>query len=92
MYYGRNETLRLEGFTDADWAGAVLDGRTTSGYCTLLGGNLVTWRSKKTIGSIHIKCRIKIQINGIGNVRIIVAQDQPRRSKREVGRTYMVIL
>ena len=47
ILYRRNETLRLEGYTDADWAGAVLDRRSTSGYCTLLGGNLVTWRSKK---------------------------------------------
>ena len=24
-----------------------MDRRSTSGYCTFLGGNLVTWRSKK---------------------------------------------
>ena len=47
ILYRRNETLRLEGYIDADWAGAVLDKRSTSGYCTLLGGNLETWRSKK---------------------------------------------
>lgn len=47
ILYRRNGTLKLECYTDADWAGAVLDRRSTSGYCTLLGGNLVTWRSKK---------------------------------------------
>ncbi|KAK2997970.1 hypothetical protein RJ639_026398 [Escallonia herrerae] len=30
-----------------DWAGAVDDRRSTSGYFTFVGGNLVTWRSKK---------------------------------------------
>ena len=34
-------------FTDADWAGSVTDRRSTSGYCTYVWGNLVTWRSKK---------------------------------------------
>ena len=43
----RNGSLTLEAYTDADWAGSVIDRRFTSGYYTFLGGNLVTWRSKK---------------------------------------------
>ena len=39
--------LEVEVYTDADWAGSVTDRRSTSGYCTFVGGNLVTWRSKK---------------------------------------------
>lgn len=39
--------LDVDGFTDADWAGNVLDRRSTAGYFTFVGGNLVTWRSKK---------------------------------------------
>ncbi|RVW50307.1 Retrovirus-related Pol polyprotein from transposon RE1 [Vitis vinifera] len=34
-------------YTNADWAGAVDDRRSTSGYFTFVGGNLVTWKSKK---------------------------------------------
>ncbi|RDY11211.1 Copia protein, partial [Mucuna pruriens] len=30
-----------------DYAGSVVDRRSTFGYCMFLGGNLVTWRSKK---------------------------------------------
>ncbi|CAL5428100.1 unnamed protein product [Camellia sinensis] len=39
--------LEVEGYTDADWAGSIDDRRSTSGYFTFVGGNLVTWRSKK---------------------------------------------
>ncbi|XP_060958297.1 uncharacterized mitochondrial protein AtMg00810-like [Cannabis sativa] len=39
--------LEIEAYTDADWAGSTLDKRSTSGYCSYVGGNLVTWRSKK---------------------------------------------
>ena len=37
----------VDAYSDADWAGAIDDRRSTSGYFTFVGGNLVTWRSKK---------------------------------------------
>ncbi|KAM2024302.1 hypothetical protein PS1_017295 [Malus domestica] len=47
VLYQKHGHLRVEGFTDADWAGSVSDRRSTSGYFTFVGGNLVTWQSKK---------------------------------------------
>lgn len=43
----KHKHLKVEVYTDADWAGSVTDRRSTSGYCSFVGGNLVTWRSKK---------------------------------------------
>ena len=37
----------VDAYSDADWAGAIDDKRSTPGYFTFVGGNLVTWRSKK---------------------------------------------
>ncbi|RVW61830.1 putative mitochondrial protein [Vitis vinifera] len=37
----------IEVYIDADWVGVVDDRRSTSGYFTFVGGNLVTWKSKK---------------------------------------------
>ena len=45
--FKKNDTLALEAYTDADYAGSIVDRRSTTGYCTFLGGNLVTWRCKK---------------------------------------------
>ncbi|RVW98411.1 Copia protein [Vitis vinifera] len=47
FWFKKNNTLALEAYTDADYAGFLVDRRSTTGYCTFLGGNLVTWRSKK---------------------------------------------
>nr|GEV36128.1 putative ribonuclease H-like domain-containing protein [Tanacetum cinerariifolium] len=42
-----NRHLVTQLYTDADWAGDKGNRRSTSGYFTVVGGNLVTWRSKK---------------------------------------------
>ena len=43
----KNNHLKVEGYTDADWLENVLDKKSTSSYFMFVGGNLVTWRSKK---------------------------------------------
>lgn len=47
ILFSNHGHLKIEGFTDADWAGCLDDRRSTSGYCVFVGGNLVSWRSKK---------------------------------------------
>ncbi|KAB1212816.1 Copia protein [Morella rubra] len=47
LFFEKNQRRDIEVFSDADWAGSVQDRRSTSGYCTYVWGNLVTWRSKK---------------------------------------------
>jgi hypothetical protein len=47
MTFKRYEHMDVKGFTNADWAGNLIDRRSTSGYFTFVVGNLLTWRSKK---------------------------------------------
>ena len=45
--FKKGNNLDVKGYIDADWAGSIKDRRSTAGYFTFVGGNLVTWRSKK---------------------------------------------
>lgn len=57
----------FESFTDADWVGSTTDKRSTSGYCTFIRGNLMTWRSKKqnVITRRNAEAEYRSMANGI---------------------------
>ena len=40
-------SLRLHGYTDADWAGNVVDRKSTSGCCFTLGYASISWMGRK---------------------------------------------
>jgi hypothetical protein len=39
--------MRLQGYVDVDWAGSVVDQKSTSGCCFTLGFAMVSWCSRK---------------------------------------------
>ncbi|CAL0322728.1 unnamed protein product [Lupinus luteus] len=47
LWYPRDASLALVGYSDSDFAGCKLDRKSTSGTCHLLGSSLVAWHSKK---------------------------------------------
>lgn len=47
LFWKKKKESKLCDNIEADWACSVTDRRSTSGYCTFVWGNLVTWRSKK---------------------------------------------
>ncbi|XP_021308772.1 uncharacterized protein LOC8063854 isoform X1 [Sorghum bicolor] len=47
LLHRRSPSTELVVYTDADWAGYPDTRRSTSGYAVFLGGNLVSWSSKR---------------------------------------------
>ena len=47
LWYPRESEFKLVGYTDSDHGGCVLDRKSTSGGCQLLGNRLISWSSKK---------------------------------------------
>ena len=43
----KNDRTQIIGYSDSNWAGNAIDRKSTTVYCMFVGGNLVSWRSKK---------------------------------------------
>jgi hypothetical protein len=49
IFYEAKSQLQVHGYTDADWAGNVLDRRSTSGFMFSFESGAVNWSSKKQL-------------------------------------------
>jgi len=47
LFIHSQSSLHLYGFSDADWAGCTETRRSTTGFCTYIGSNLISWGAKK---------------------------------------------
>jgi hypothetical protein len=47
LWYPKGANSTLVGFSDSDFAGSLVDRKSTSGACHFLGRSLVSWSSKK---------------------------------------------
>jgi len=57
----------IKAYTDANWAGSIMDQWSMSGYCTFVKGNLVTWWSKKqyVVARSSAKAEFKAIAHGV---------------------------
>ena len=65
ILYKRHEHTRIECFSDANWAGSKEGRRFISGSCVFVGGNPISWKSKKqnvvSCSSAESKYRVMAQ-------------------------------
>ena len=49
----QRDAVELTGYCDADWGGDKSDRKSTTGYCTLMNTNLISWQTKKQTTVAH---------------------------------------
>ncbi|TYJ96248.1 Cysteine-rich RLK (receptor-like protein kinase) 8 [Cucumis melo var. makuwa] len=47
LMFRKTDKKTIEAYTDSGWVGSIVDRKSTSGCCTFVWENLVTWRNKK---------------------------------------------
>jgi len=70
LFYSAASPLRVQVFTDADWAGNQQDRKSTGGFLTYLGCNLITWQAKKqrTVARSSTEAEYKSLADGAADV------------------------
>jgi hypothetical protein len=67
LLLGRSSTAELVVYTVADWEGCPDTRRSTSGYAVFLGGNLVSWSSKRqpVVSCSSAKAEYRVVAKGV---------------------------
>ena len=79
LSYTKQGNMQVECYTDADWAGSLDDRRSTFGYCTFVGGNLVAWRSKKAKCCSTVYCWGRVSCYSSWCMWAVVAENSSNR-------------
>ncbi|XP_021750246.1 uncharacterized protein LOC110715933 [Chenopodium quinoa] len=66
LHLYKSSVSSILSYTDADWGGCPDTRRSTSGYCVLLGDNLISWSSKRQ--STLSKSSAEVEYKGVANV------------------------
>eukprot|EP00253_Pinus_taeda_P027984 PITA_27984 len=66
--FERCTALNLLGFTDSDWAGDIIDRKSTSGYSLSLGSGPICWSSKKQ--AVVALSSVEAEYKGVVNITI----------------------
>ena len=71
MLYENRVHTQIVGYNDADWAGSPIDRRSTSGYCVFIGGNLISWKSKKQDVEVRSSAEAEYQVMALATCELI---------------------
>ena len=71
MLYENRSHTQVVGYIDADWAGSPTDRRSTLGYYVFIGGNLISWKSKKQLVVARFSVDAKYRVMALTTCELI---------------------
>ncbi|KAA0026222.1 Cysteine-rich RLK (receptor-like protein kinase) 8 [Cucumis melo var. makuwa] len=74
LMFRKIDRKTIEAYTDFDWAGSVVDRKSTFGYCTFVWGNLVTLMSKKQSVVARSNAEVEYRAMSLGICEEILLQ------------------
>ncbi|XP_073525663.1 uncharacterized protein [Phyllobates terribilis] len=79
LWYPKDGSISLVGYTDADYAGYLVDRKSTSGMAQFLGPSLVSWGSRKQNSTSTSTTEVEYIGNGLMCILCSVLKIPPRR-------------
>jgi len=84
LLFSRGINLSMKIYTDADYARSIVDRRSTISYCMFLGGNLVTWRSKKQNVVTRSSAKVEFRAMAQGVCELTIMDEDHTRSQNKI--------
>ena len=66
LHFRKNSNRDIEVYTDSDWVGCISDKKSSTGYCSFMWRNMVTWRSKKQPGVARSGAEVEFRVMAQG--------------------------
>ncbi|XP_031288153.1 secreted RxLR effector protein 161-like [Pistacia vera] len=71
LLYENRGNSHIVGYSDVDWAGSPSSKPSTSGFCVLIGGNLMSWKSKKQVVVAQSSAEAKYRAMALATCELI---------------------
>ena len=71
LYEDRGGHTQIVDYINADWVGSPSDRHSTSRYCVFIGGNFISWKSKKQDVVVRSSAEVEYRVMAMATCELI---------------------